>query len=194
MAIHHIQPARPRNRRRAIPPAAVDDAPRGPRTLPGPWQAAGIRPLLQPLNRRLRPRPSPALQGSLRSRLRRRPPPAAARPRLRNPPPPPLHRRHPRLPAPGDPPKVAFATSGEQRWRVSTWSYNQFSSPLPFQGKLYMVHHYITCGEPEILQIDPPTPAGRRRRDRTLVATTKVDCQIASSQTRYRAFVPSGRM
>uniref|UniRef100_A0A0D9VNY3 F-box domain-containing protein n=1 Tax=Leersia perrieri TaxID=77586 RepID=A0A0D9VNY3_9ORYZ len=29
-------------------------------------------------------------------------------------------------------------------------------SPLPFQGKLYMVHHYITCGEPEILQIDPP--------------------------------------
>ncbi|WVZ73474.1 hypothetical protein U9M48_021775 [Paspalum notatum var. saurae] len=52
--------------------------------------------------------------------------------------------------------RVAFAASGEQRWRVSIWDFNQYHSPLPFQGKLYVVHHSTTYGEPEILQIDPP--------------------------------------
>uniref|UniRef100_A0A0E0CU17 KIB1-4 beta-propeller domain-containing protein n=1 Tax=Oryza meridionalis TaxID=40149 RepID=A0A0E0CU17_9ORYZ len=56
--------------------------------------------------------------------------------------------------------QVAFATSGEQQWRASSWYFNQIFSPLAFQGKLYMVRHHLTYGEPEILQIDPPQLEG----------------------------------
>uniref|UniRef100_I1P6T6 KIB1-4 beta-propeller domain-containing protein n=1 Tax=Oryza glaberrima TaxID=4538 RepID=I1P6T6_ORYGL len=56
--------------------------------------------------------------------------------------------------------QVAFATSGEQQWRASSWYFKQIFSPLAFQGKMYMVRHHLTYGEPEILQIDPPQLEG----------------------------------
>uniref|UniRef100_J3LJ55 KIB1-4 beta-propeller domain-containing protein n=1 Tax=Oryza brachyantha TaxID=4533 RepID=J3LJ55_ORYBR len=56
--------------------------------------------------------------------------------------------------------QIGFATSREQQWRVSSWCFNQIFSPLPFQGKLYVVHNYVTYGQPDILEIDPPQLEG----------------------------------
>ncbi|KAF2919273.1 uncharacterized protein [Oryza sativa Japonica Group] len=52
--------------------------------------------------------------------------------------------------------RVAFAASGDRQWRVSSWSMYQAYTPLPFQGKLYMLDQATAYGGPEVLQIDPP--------------------------------------
>ncbi|CAO2184284.1 unnamed protein product [Urochloa humidicola] len=57
--------------------------------------------------------------------------------------------------------KVAFATSGDQQWRVSSWHLIQTFSPLSFQGKLYVMRDCGTlAGGPEVLEIDPPQLEG----------------------------------
>ncbi|EEE68569.1 hypothetical protein OsJ_27059 [Oryza sativa Japonica Group] len=52
--------------------------------------------------------------------------------------------------------RVAFAASGDKQWRVSSWSMYQAYTPLPFQGKLYILDQATAYGGPEVLQIDPP--------------------------------------
>ncbi|EEC83465.1 hypothetical protein OsI_28972 [Oryza sativa Indica Group] len=52
--------------------------------------------------------------------------------------------------------RVAFAASGAKQWRVSSWSMYQAYTPLPFQGKLYILDQATAYGGPEVLQIDPP--------------------------------------
>ena len=105
-SVQHHLPARTGHRRPALPPAAVDAVPRGPRPLPGPRQTRWVRPLLQPLNWCLRPCPAPALQGSLRPRLRRRHPPAAEGSGHRHLSPPSFHWRHCGVPTSGNPPAI----------------------------------------------------------------------------------------
>ncbi|CAO2202549.1 unnamed protein product [Urochloa humidicola] len=57
--------------------------------------------------------------------------------------------------------QVAFATSGDQQWRVSSWYLKQTFSPLSFQGKLYVVRDSGTlAGGPQVLEIDPPQLEG----------------------------------
>ncbi|CAO2207285.1 unnamed protein product [Urochloa humidicola] len=57
--------------------------------------------------------------------------------------------------------QVAFATSGDQQWRVSSWHLIQTFSPLSFQGKLYVVRDSGTlAGGPQVLEIDPPQLEG----------------------------------
>ncbi|TVU01499.1 hypothetical protein EJB05_53039, partial [Eragrostis curvula] len=57
--------------------------------------------------------------------------------------------------------RAAFATSGDQRWRVSSWSVNQIFRPLPFQGKLYLFRQSSSpYSGPEVLEISPPQQEG----------------------------------
>ncbi|KAJ1291668.1 hypothetical protein BS78_02G333600 [Paspalum vaginatum] len=56
--------------------------------------------------------------------------------------------------------RVPFTTSGMQEWSVSLWCFHQYHNPLSFQGKLYVVRHFSSYGEPEVLQIDPPQMEG----------------------------------
>ncbi|TVU05113.1 hypothetical protein EJB05_48264, partial [Eragrostis curvula] len=52
--------------------------------------------------------------------------------------------------------RAAFATSGDQRWRVSSWSVNQIFRPLAFQGKLYFFRQSSSpYSGPEVLEINP---------------------------------------
>uniref|UniRef100_J3MQ44 KIB1-4 beta-propeller domain-containing protein n=1 Tax=Oryza brachyantha TaxID=4533 RepID=J3MQ44_ORYBR len=57
--------------------------------------------------------------------------------------------------------QIAFATSGEQQWKVSSWCFNQYVSPLPFQGKLYVVHHYAQIDPPQLEGPEPWLPPPR---------------------------------
>jgi hypothetical protein len=52
---------------------------------------------------------------------------------------------------------IAFATTLDQQWTLSSWNY-QLGSPAPvsFQGKLYLACYVLFCGVIEIFQIDPP--------------------------------------
>jgi hypothetical protein len=52
--------------------------------------------------------------------------------------------------------KIVFATSREQRWRVSSYFVDQYSSPLSFQGKIYVLRSTDCYAKPEILEIGPP--------------------------------------
>nr|CAB3466562.1 unnamed protein product [Digitaria exilis] len=56
--------------------------------------------------------------------------------------------------------QAAYATSGEQQWRVSGWFLKQTYSPLSFQGKLYVVRDCGGFTGPEVLLIDPPELQG----------------------------------
>ncbi|WVZ56219.1 hypothetical protein U9M48_006787 [Paspalum notatum var. saurae] len=59
--------------------------------------------------------------------------------------------------------RIAFATPGEQRWRVSIWDFKELYSPLSFQGKLYVlqmqraIEMYMV---PDVLCINPPQMEG----------------------------------
>ena len=52
----------------------------------------------------------------------------------------------------------SFATSGDRQWRISSWWRDtSWCAPLPFQGKIYMLHRPEgSSDEPEVLQVDPP--------------------------------------
>lgn len=51
---------------------------------------------------------------------------------------------------------VAYATSRDQQWHLSTWSLS-YNTPLSFQGKLYIVRMSFTLEEnSDIFQVDPP--------------------------------------
>lgn len=51
---------------------------------------------------------------------------------------------------------VAFSTSRDQQWHISTWTL-QCNRPLSFQGKLFMVRStFIPEENSDIFQIDPP--------------------------------------
>ena len=56
--------------------------------------------------------------------------------------------------------RVAFATSMDRQWTLSSWPCPMRYPPLSFQGKLYMVYTASTsCGKNnvhQVLQIDPP--------------------------------------
>ena len=56
--------------------------------------------------------------------------------------------------------RVAFATSMDRQWTLSSWLCPMRYPPLSFQGKLYMVYTASTsCGKNnvhQVLQIDPP--------------------------------------
>jgi len=54
---------------------------------------------------------------------------------------------------------VAFATSQDQQWSLSSWNYPVTTAPpLAFQGKLYVLHTTDECGKNmnRFLQIGPP--------------------------------------
>jgi len=77
--------------------------------------------------------------------------------------------------------RVAFATSMDRQWTLSSWPCPMRYPPLSFQGKLYMVYTASTlCGEDDVhqvLQIDPPVQdqdgegAGRALQPPKLIAT-----------------------
>ncbi|KAL6847471.1 hypothetical protein ACP4OV_023324 [Aristida adscensionis] len=54
--------------------------------------------------------------------------------------------------------RVAFATSMDRQWTLSTWSYQRTCSEVSFQGKLYTVHSEMSSGMHRVFQIDPPAP------------------------------------
>nr|CAB3467750.1 unnamed protein product [Digitaria exilis] len=52
--------------------------------------------------------------------------------------------------------RVAFATSQDQQWRLSTWTLEYYKS-LSFRGKLYMVRmSFIPEQNSDIFRVDPP--------------------------------------
>ncbi|KAM3206207.1 hypothetical protein ACQJBY_061716 [Aegilops geniculata] len=54
--------------------------------------------------------------------------------------------------------RVAFATSRDQQWHMSTWAFS-YNTPLSFQGKLYMAGMSFDHKEnSDIFQVDPPPP------------------------------------
>ncbi|OEL33441.1 hypothetical protein BAE44_0005540 [Dichanthelium oligosanthes] len=53
-------------------------------------------------------------------------------------------------------PLVAFATSGDKRWKVSSWWFYTGYSQISFQGRIYIICQPSSEGEVQILQIDPP--------------------------------------
>ncbi|KAF7046682.1 hypothetical protein CFC21_055696 [Triticum aestivum] len=54
--------------------------------------------------------------------------------------------------------RVAFATSRDQQWHMSTWTFS-YITPLSFQGKLYMARMSFDPKEDsDIFQVDPPPP------------------------------------
>jgi hypothetical protein len=56
-----------------------------------------------------------------------------------------------------DIPVVFFATTKDQQWDVSTWSFTPYSTTVALQGKLYTLDSRIIHGGAEqIFQIDPP--------------------------------------
>ncbi|KAF8731806.1 hypothetical protein HU200_015745 [Digitaria exilis] len=61
LALRRDLPARPRRRGPALPPAALDDAPRGPLPLPGPPRSARVRSLPEPRHGGLGPLQDPSL-------------------------------------------------------------------------------------------------------------------------------------
>ncbi|XP_062225165.1 uncharacterized protein LOC133923891 [Phragmites australis] len=73
--------------------------------------------------------------------------------------------------------RVAFATSLDRQWTLSSWECPIHYPPLSFQGKLYMVHTPRLCGKKihQVLQIDPPVQdgagAGLSLRQPKLIAT-----------------------
>ncbi|RCV31870.1 hypothetical protein SETIT_6G212600v2, partial [Setaria italica] len=81
--------------------------------------------------------------------------------------------------------KVAFATSREQQWRVSSWSLQQTFSPSPFQGKLYVVRDCGGFTGPEILEIDPPQLEGMEPRVPPPRSIAKCPVSKSDGPTRY---------
>ncbi|PUZ61671.1 hypothetical protein GQ55_4G295900 [Panicum hallii var. hallii] len=75
---------------------------------------------------------------------------------------------------------VAFATSQDQKWHLSTWTLSYYKS-LSFQGKLYMVRmSFIPEENKDIFQVDPPqgdqgVGAGSSLPEPKLVATIPAD-------------------
>ncbi|KAL6844128.1 hypothetical protein ACP4OV_025801 [Aristida adscensionis] len=56
---------------------------------------------------------------------------------------------------------VAFASTLDQQWTLSSWRYGISSNfPLSFQGKLYVVDTVVLCNDVQIFQIDPPVKDG----------------------------------
>ncbi|XP_037482483.1 uncharacterized protein LOC119361314 [Triticum dicoccoides] len=55
---------------------------------------------------------------------------------------------------------VAFATSGQRQWSVSSSLNRRSCSPFSFQGKIYRVRYNKTFTESEVLQIGPPQLEG----------------------------------
>ncbi|KAL6640714.1 hypothetical protein ACP70R_021837 [Stipagrostis hirtigluma subsp. patula] len=66
--------------------------------------------------------------------------------------------------------RVAFATSHDRQWNVSSWEYPMICSSLSFQGKLYMMGNPDSCYDSahEVLQIDPPARDGAGTGDLVL--------------------------
>lgn len=59
--------------------------------------------------------------------------------------------------------RVAFATSRDQRWRLSSWMLPSSYKPLSFQGKIYVLHNPTFSGETKVFQIDQPHYPSRMR-------------------------------
>uniref|UniRef100_A0A0A9HS30 Uncharacterized protein n=1 Tax=Arundo donax TaxID=35708 RepID=A0A0A9HS30_ARUDO len=52
---------------------------------------------------------------------------------------------------------VAFASTLDRQWTLSSWKYQMGSSPpLPFRGKLYLARTVISRDDVQIFQIDTP--------------------------------------
>ncbi|KAF8762974.1 hypothetical protein HU200_008821 [Digitaria exilis] len=56
--------------------------------------------------------------------------------------------------------RAAYAISGDQQWKVSSWCLQQIFSPMAFQGKIYVVRDRGGLTGPEVLLIDPPEMQG----------------------------------
>lgn len=58
--------------------------------------------------------------------------------------------------------RLAYATSLDREWTLSSWVCRRGYTPLSFQGKLYMVDTPTSCGENihQVFQIDPPVQDG----------------------------------
>uniref|UniRef100_A0A0A9CIH3 KIB1-4 beta-propeller domain-containing protein n=1 Tax=Arundo donax TaxID=35708 RepID=A0A0A9CIH3_ARUDO len=74
---------------------------------------------------------------------------------------------------------VAFATSSDRQWNLSTWTLD-YRPPLSFQGKLYMVRMNFTSGQnTDIFQVDPPqeerVSSGSSLPSPKLIATIPAD-------------------
>lgn len=78
--------------------------------------------------------------------------------------------------------RVAFATSLDRQWSLSTYECVTLSSPIASHGKIYLMHTDRSCGEKmhQILRIDHPpaaaqdgsgSGAGRALQEPKLVAT-----------------------
>jgi hypothetical protein len=70
--------------------------------------------------------------------------------------------------------RVAFATSQDQQWTLSSWKLPDCSRQLAFKGKLYVVANYSIFGGPQILQIDPPLQGDILLPPKLIVATYPV--------------------
>jgi hypothetical protein len=163
LAVRCRLPSRPRRRRPALPPALLDDASRGPACAPatptfagtsasststrGPWFAPTSRTsvttapsiLSRQTNIKIRSLADPVSAsvsfsaGAITVMLA-------------------LHEVHRR---------VAFATTMDRQWNVSSWTYQSgFPPPFSFRGKLYITCYALYSPTLEILQIDPPVREG----------------------------------
>ncbi|XP_010240573.2 uncharacterized protein LOC100832609 isoform X2 [Brachypodium distachyon] len=54
--------------------------------------------------------------------------------------------------------RVACATTMDQRWRFSAWTFKRMWRPMAFQGKMYLLECHNFQSDLQILEIDPPRP------------------------------------
>ena len=71
--------------------------------------------------------------------------------------------------------RLAFATSHDQQWTMSSWDVPVNIAPLAFQGKLYLVQNHPTSNGSLVFQIDPPLQAGSPPLPPKLIATCPVE-------------------
>lgn len=70
--------------------------------------------------------------------------------------------------------RIAFATTQDQQWTLSSWKIPDCSKHLSFKGKLYVVSNNSFVAGPQILEIDPPLQEGILLPPK-LIATCQID-------------------
>jgi hypothetical protein len=71
--------------------------------------------------------------------------------------------------------RLAFATSQDQQWTMSSWDIPINIAPLSFRGKLYLAQSYPTSSGALVFQIDPPPQTGSPPSPPKLIATCPAD-------------------